>query len=140
MGQTLTALPGTWSEPGATFAYQWLRGASDIPGATSSTYQPVEADVGSQLAVRVTASKAGFSNGIATSASTTAVQGVMTPGTPSITGTAVVGSTLTALPGTWVPADAAFGFVWKADGSPIAGATSSTYARRPPLTSASSSP
>ncbi len=127
MGQTLTALPGTWSQPDATFAYQWLRAASEIPGATSSTYQPVEADVGTSLTVRVTATKEGFSTGVATSASTSAVQGVMTPGTPSISGTAVVGSTLTALPGTWVPADAAFGFVWKADGSPIAGATSSTY-------------
>ena len=72
-------------------------------------------------------SKAGFTDGVATSNPTTTVQGVMAPGTPTITGTAIVGSTLTALPGTWVPADAAFGYVWKADGTPIAGATSSTY-------------
>ncbi len=127
MGQTLTADPGTWSETGASYAYQWLRGASDIPGATSSTYQPVAADVGSPLAVRVTASKSGFSDGVATSLPTAAVQGVMTPGTPTIVGTAVVGSTLTALPGTWVPADAAFAYAWKAGGTAIPGATSSTY-------------
>jgi Zn-dependent metalloprotease len=128
MGQTLTANPGTWSETtGVSFAYLWRRGGSDIPGATSSTYQPVEADVGSLLSVRVAASKAGLADGVATSASTTAVQGVMTPGAPTISGASVVGSTLTASPGTWVPADAGFTFAWKANGVAIAGATSATY-------------
>ena len=139
MGQTLTADPGTWSETGTSFAYQWRRGASDIAGATSSTYQPVEADVGSQLTVRVTASKAGFTDGVATSAPTTAVQGVMTPGTPSITGTAVVGSTLTALAGAWVPRTPPSGSSGRRTGLRSRGRPRRRTTPRP-LTSASSSP
>ena len=37
------------------FSYQWLRGDNPIGGATSSTYSPVEADVGEVIRVRVSA-------------------------------------------------------------------------------------
>ena len=37
----------------ATFAYQWLRGGADIPGATGATYAVVDADEGERLKVRV---------------------------------------------------------------------------------------
>ena len=46
--------------------------------------------------------------------------------TPTISGTAAVGSTLTAKPGTWSPAPTLV-YQWKRDGSTIAGATSATY-------------
>ena len=51
-GQTLTATPGTWTAPDATFGYQWQRcdaaGANcvAVPGATTSTYAVTAADVG----------------------------------------------------------------------------------------------
>lgn len=47
---------------------------------------------------------------------------------PTITGTAQVGQELTASTGTWtaVP-NPAFTYQWEADGTPIDGATSSTY-------------
>ena len=45
---------------------------------------------------------------------------------PAITGTAKVGSTLTARRGTWSPTDAAFAYQWKANGVAIAGATRTT--------------
>ncbi|GGF24329.1 hypothetical protein GCM10011321_14630 [Youhaiella tibetensis] len=55
VGQVLTALPGEWTgEP--FFAYQWKLSGSDIPGATGKTYTPVVGDIGSDLAVAVTAS------------------------------------------------------------------------------------
>jgi hypothetical protein len=60
-GQTLTAAPGTWSAPEATFAYQWQHcdaaGATctDIAGATAQTYAVTPADVGSTLLVVVKA-------------------------------------------------------------------------------------
>ena len=50
---------------------------------------------------------------------------------PTITGTAKVGSTLTASRGTWNPTDATLAYQWKADGVAIAGATSTTL--KPPL-------
>lgn len=61
-GQTLTATPGTWTAPEATFGYQWQHcdaaGANcvDVPGATTQTYAVTPADVGATLLVVVTAS------------------------------------------------------------------------------------
>jgi alpha-L-rhamnosidase len=73
VGSTLTASPGSWNTTGLGFAFQWLRNGTPIAGATGATYQPVAADVGTVLGVRVTASKAGRPPGVATSATTAAV-------------------------------------------------------------------
>ncbi|MEV0950228.1 hypothetical protein [Promicromonospora sp. NPDC050249] len=53
--------------------------------------------------------------------------GVFTTTTPTITGTAKVGSTLTAVPGTWSPTPTNYRYVWKIDGVAVTGATSSTF-------------
>ena len=45
---------------------------------------------------------------------------------PTITGTAKVGSVLTAVPGTWGPAPVAFTYQWNASGVAIVGANQST--------------
>ncbi|WP_419704849.1 hypothetical protein [Promicromonospora sp. NFX87] len=50
-----------------------------------------------------------------------------TTATPTITGTAKVGSTLTAVPGTWSPTPTSYRYVWKVDGVAVTGATSSTF-------------
>ncbi|MET0931954.1 MAG: hypothetical protein ABWX74_20735 [Aeromicrobium sp.] len=46
---------------------------------------------------------------------------------PTVTGTAAVGSTLTASAGTWYPTPGSVSFQWLRDGSPIPGATARTY-------------
>ena len=46
---------------------------------------------------------------------------------PTVTGSPKVGSTLTATPGTWSVAGTSYAYQWLADGSPISGATSSTF-------------
>ncbi|MSR99624.1 S8 family serine peptidase [Arthrobacter sp. BL-252-APC-1A] len=46
---------------------------------------------------------------------------------PSIKGTATVGSTLTATPGTWAPAPVNLSYQWLRGTTPIKGATKSTY-------------
>lgn len=46
---------------------------------------------------------------------------------PTVSGTAEVGSTLTANAGTWTPADATLSYQWRRSGASIGGATSSTY-------------
>ncbi len=47
--------------------------------------------------------------------------------TPKIAGTAKVGRTLTANPGTWSPKPTKITYQWKANGKAIKGATKKTY-------------
>jgi hypothetical protein len=51
---------------------------------------------------------------------------VVSSGTPSLSGSAVVGGTLTASAGVW-EALATFGYQWLRDGAPISGATAAAY-------------
>ena len=67
LGSTLRVSPGAWSVSGATFAYQWLRAGKAIKGATKRTYKLKKSDVGKRVSVRVTASKAGYDDGVASS-------------------------------------------------------------------------
>jgi hypothetical protein len=71
-GQTLTGSTGTWSTAGLGFAYQWLRDGSPIAGATGAAYALVAADAGHAITVRVTATRAGYADGQATSGPTSA--------------------------------------------------------------------
>ena len=54
-GDTLTAGTDAINDVDnlGTFSYQWKRGGTAITGATSSTYTPVQADVGSTITVTV---------------------------------------------------------------------------------------
>ncbi|MEE3126499.1 MAG: hypothetical protein VX494_04745, partial [Actinomycetota bacterium] len=127
VGETLTTDSGVWAQQ-SSYTYQWFRGLVPIDGATSSTYQPVPADIGSTLMVEVRPTNAP-SNPPAASAPTARVGNGTLSNTkaPSISGTAKVGETLTASPGTWAPTPSSFTYAWLANGQPIAGATSSTY-------------
>ena len=55
------------------------------------------------------------------------VLGTLTTATPTITGTLNVAETLTADAGTWGPSPVALTYQWLAGGTPIGGATLSTY-------------
>ncbi|WP_181038463.1 S-layer family protein [Arthrobacter sp. ZGTC131] len=133
-GSTLTAVPGTWAPEGVALTYQWKSNGTAvglaIAGATASTYKLTAADVGKTITVTVTGTKGGYTTAAQTSARTATVMAlnpVLTAPVPAITGTAKVGSTLTAAPGTWGPVSVALGYQWKANGIAIAGATASTY-------------
>lgn len=58
VGMTLTCSAGGWENAPAQVRHQWMRNASEIPGATSADYTPTEADLGSKLSCRVTAENA----------------------------------------------------------------------------------
>lgn len=58
-------------------------------------------------------------------------RGTLTVPVPTISGTAVSGQTLTAMPGAWGPAPVALSYQWKRGGTNIAGATASTYRLTP---------
>lgn len=70
-GQLLTAASGAVTgSPAPVTAWQWLRGAADITGATAGSYALQAADVGAEVAVRQTVTNAAGSAS-ATSAAVT---------------------------------------------------------------------
>ncbi|MGY3319436.1 hypothetical protein [Arthrobacter sp. TE12232] len=128
VGSTLTAVPGTWGPSPVTLSYQWKANGVAIIGATAATYKPAAADAGKTLTVTVTGTKTGYTTAAKTSTATAIVaKGSLTAPVPTITGTAKVGSTLTAVPGTWGPSPVTLTYQWKANGVAIIGATAATY-------------
>lgn len=61
---------------------------------------------------------------------TTQVDAVVAAGTPTITGTARVGATLTAAPGSWTPGTS-LGYQWLVGGQPASGTTGTTFTPGP---------
>lgn len=80
LGQTVTARPGAWN-PTPSFSYQWRRGDTNISGATGANYRVAAADVGRQLSVVVTGTKAGYRTATRTSAKTSGVPPTSNGGT-----------------------------------------------------------
>ena len=118
VGGTLSGSPGTWSgsQP-ITYKFQWLRCKADsgddsstsncasISGATTTSYAATSSDLGQRLRFRVTASnKQGSTQSTSAATSVVTTEGGKpansTP--PSISGSALVGSQLTAETGKWV--------------------------------------
>lgn len=130
VGQSLTSTTGTWTgNPSPTYSRQWLRGSTAISGATAASYTLVAADVGQAISVRVTATNSQGS-AQATSAATDAVSGIAPVNTvaPALSGTPIVGETLTVTNGTWTGTPApTYAREWLRDGSAISGATGTTY-------------
>lgn len=128
VGQVLTAVPGTWAPTQDRFDYQWYHGGTAIAGATNSTHTVTTASVGYSITVAVTAVKNLYPSTTRTSAGTLLIGNAMsvTP-TPTISGTAAVGRTLTAVVGAWTPSNVTFTYQWKRNSTAITGATSSTY-------------
>lgn len=125
VGGTLTVAPWFWDPWQVPLTYQWLRDGTPIQGATGTTYRPTSADLGRAISIRVGASDLGVTW---PSAATAAVApGTLTPSTPVVSGTAAVGRTLTAKPGTWAPSGVALTYQWLRSGTAIRGATASTY-------------
>ena len=127
VGKTLTATAGTWT-PTATLAHQWFRGTNAIVGATTSTYVLTTSDFDKKVSVAVVGTREGYNTTTSTSTPTLVGPGVFdTAPTPTITGTAEVGSTLEAVPGSWSPT-ATLTYTWNRNGTSIRGATAATYA------------
>jgi peptidoglycan/xylan/chitin deacetylase (PgdA/CDA1 family) len=128
VGVAATANPGGWGPNTVDFAYQWMLNGIAIAGATSASYTPVGSDSGGTLTVAVTGTELGYTTATTTSAPTLPIaRGDLVAPAPTITGDLKVGSTLTAVPGTWGPAGTALSYQWLQDGNPIVGAMSSTY-------------
>ncbi|KQQ21853.1 hypothetical protein ASF48_00960 [Rathayibacter sp. Leaf299] len=128
VGSVLTAVPGAWGPAPVSFTYQWKAGGTVLSGATGSTYTPSSATVGKTISVTVTGAKPGFTTAVRSSNATAAVvSGTLVAPTPTVSGTAKVGSLLTANPFAWGPAPVTVSYQWRTNGTAISGAVSSTY-------------
>nr|WP_259392904.1 carboxypeptidase regulatory-like domain-containing protein [Microbacterium halimionae] len=120
-GVPLTAKPGKWTTH-TSFTYRWYANGEAIAGATASTFTPTSAQAGKSIKVKVTGSQSGYPTVAKVSSSTKLVYRAATP---KISGTAVVGSTMTVVPGKWTTGTH-YSYQWYANGSPLKNATSST--------------
>ncbi len=146
-GSVLSATGGTWTgAPTPAISYQWQRcsatgtSCSAISGATASTYALAEADVGHELRLTETGSNSSYYGGGEASGESPATSEVAavapaSTGSPSISGTAQDGSTLSATGGTWSgDPSPTLSYQWeRCDSSgeacaSVSGATSATYA------------
>lgn len=126
VGETLTASNGVWN-PSPRFTYQWLANNSPIRNATASSYVLTASDLGKTISIRLTAAYSGYTTTTVISDSTSPVASgtsFTSISAPTITGTAVIGETLTAEIGSWTPTPS-FRYQWFSNGRAITGATSS---------------
>ncbi len=142
-GEKLSVVTGVWHGVGPIgFSYQWYRcdgtgsHCLSIHGSTSPTYKLVAKDVGETIGLTLTASDATG----ATAAYASLIGPIVTSGaplvaftTPTLSGTAQAGGTLTIAPGQWTPQPTRYTYAWllcNPNGrlcTQIAGATSASF-------------
>lgn len=125
VGQTLTAVPGSW-DSGVILSYQWLRNGEEIPGASASKYKLTPLDYRKAISVAVTGTGTGGVTATKQSLDKPISIGTMLTKTPGIIGTVAKTKTVTASTSAWVTG-AKISYVWLLDGKAIKGAIKSTY-------------
>ena len=130
-GTLITANVGTWAGTATiVYEYKWTRNGVAISGATASTYTIQSADDGTTIRVEVKGSNTyGESAFVASSNSVSAVNAIAPSNTvaPVISGTAVVGQTLTSTTGTWTGTPTpTYSYQWKRGATNI-GTNATTY-------------
>src|SRR5207244_321277 len=122
-GQTLTASPGTWSGSPTAYSYYWRRcnasglACATVAGQNLTTYALSSADVGYTIRASVFARNAAGQTNANSNQTAVVSAGALAPpvnlSLPTITGTAKVGQTLTASPGTWSGSPTASFYYWR---------------------------
>ena len=131
-GQTLTASNTLADADGlGTIGYQWKSDGTNISGATGATITLGQAQVGHLITVAASYTDGGATAESVSSATTLAVANVndAPTGLPTVSGSAVAGSTLTVDASGIADADGlgVFSYAWKADGAAISGATGTAF-------------
>lgn len=125
VGSPVTVTPGTWDD-GTTLAYQWKVGGNVLEGVIGTTFTPRPVDAGKALVVTVTATRAGYATvSRATEAVEIAAGTLASTPTPTLDGTPAVGTSLSAVPGTW-DAGVTLGYRWLVGGQQVGTAPSYT--------------
>ena len=133
VGRAITVTPGVTAPKATSYAYQWLRNGDAVPGATKATFTPRPTDLGATITVDVTYRAAGIVPVVASSTPGAPVApGTLTANVkPKISGTARVGSKLSASLGTWSAGVESRSVQWFVGGVAVDGATASSFTIRP---------
>ena len=138
VGGTLSvSTPGIADADGLSrvaYRYQWLADGTDVSGATATTYTLTDSEEGKTIKVRVSfTDDGGYEESLTSSPTDTVEARPNSPATgqPTISGTVLVGETLTVSTSGIADADGlssvTYRHQWLADGADITGATDSTY-------------
>jgi len=126
-GGTLKVTVGTWKPTPSGYQYQWYRNGVAISGATKSSYKLTSSESSKKIAVKVKASRPGYTSVVKTSASVTMKKFFTRYPTPTISGTVKVGHTVAVSRGTWSPTPSSYSYKWYRNGVAITDATKSSY-------------
>lgn len=128
VGQTISVSAGTWTPTPSAIQYRWFTEGGGPTVATTSSYVIKPEDQGKYLSVEILVSKHGVvSDRMFIDVGQVAGLPLTAMPVPAISGTAKVGSVLTAVPGTWSPAPVTVSYQWFKNGVQIFGATGNTY-------------
>ncbi|WP_157428876.1 carboxypeptidase-like regulatory domain-containing protein [Agromyces salentinus] len=122
VGGMLTVSPGAWTT-GTAYTYQWYADGVAMPARTTPSLALTGAQLGKTITVVVSGRLAGYPTLSERSAATGSI---VVSGTPTLTGEAQVGATLSASPGDWTGV-ITFAYQWLANGVAIPGAAGVTY-------------
>lgn len=132
-GNNLSVTDGSWNSNLAyspvSYQYQWIRGVSDISGATNSTYYTVTADVGNEISCRVTAqNNRGSTPALSSNSILITSAAVKNLTAPVTSGSTYYNEIASVSNGTWEGNPDQYSYQWynASNGSPISGATSSS--------------
>jgi hypothetical protein len=107
VNQALTTDAGSWADGGIPSSYQWQRcsstgtGCTDIPGATTTTYQLTSADAGYVVRSTVRATNVNGQSPPAASTGALVIDVPVSTKAPHISGRAKVGKKLSGSHGSW---------------------------------------
>lgn len=134
VGQTLKVRTGTWTA-GTRLTYQWYVNGAAVARATAASFTLPSSAAVKTVTVVVSGTKAGYAAASRRSKPTAAVKGILSAPVPRITGSAIVGSRLTAVPSTWT-SGTRLSYQWYMNGRAISRATGSSLVVTPAMVKA----
>ena len=134
VGQTLKVRTGTWTA-GTRLTYQWYINGATVARATAASFTLPSSAAVKTVTVVVSGTKAAYAAASRRSKPTAAVKGILSAPVPRITGSAIVGSRLTAVPYTWT-SGTRLSYQWYMNGRAISRATGSSLVVTPAMVKA----
>ncbi len=132
-GRTVTVRPGTLRPAPGSVTYQWYRGSTPIPGATSSRLKLKAAWGGQVIRVGIASAREGYATVRTITSLGTLPRSFATKRKATVKGSYRVGRILRAQAPVLSPSAAKVSYRWFANGKPIAGATKKRLALKPRL-------